>query len=119
MMVRTVWKIIKREGIRQPGQATAKEFMGAIDMSETLDIVYTRHAREKFALLARYNFPVTEQQVADTIHDPALLTEQSGGRLIAQRAISEQHLLRVVYRTDGKVATVITFYPAHRRRYET
>lgn len=35
-------------------------------MPELLDIVYTRHAREKFALLARYNFAVTEQQVADT-----------------------------------------------------
>jgi hypothetical protein len=26
----TVWKIIKREGIRQPGEATAKEFRGII-----------------------------------------------------------------------------------------
>ena len=26
----TVWKILKREGISQPGQATAKEFKGAI-----------------------------------------------------------------------------------------
>lgn len=88
-------------------------------MPELLDIVYTRHAREKFALLARYNFPVTEQQVADTIHDPALLVEQPGGKPIAQRAISEGHLLRVISRTDGKVAIVITFYPARRRRYET
>jgi len=24
----TIWKIIKREGITQPGQATAEEFMG-------------------------------------------------------------------------------------------
>ncbi|WP_448382811.1 hypothetical protein [Desulfosoma sp.] len=87
-------------------------------MSETLDIVYTRHAREKFALLARYGFPVTEQQVVDTIRDPALLLEQSGGRQLAQKAISEQLLLRVIYRTDGKVATVIPFYPARRRRYE-
>jgi len=87
-------------------------------MSETLDIVYTRHAREKFALLACYSFPVTEQQVEDTIHDPALLVEQSGGRLLAQKAISEQHLVGVIYRTDGKIATVITFYPARRRRYE-
>jgi sugar transferase EpsL len=25
----TIWKILKREGISQPGQATAKEFMGS------------------------------------------------------------------------------------------
>lgn len=88
-------------------------------MPDLLNIRYTRHAREKFALLARYGFPVTEQQVEETMHYPALVTEQSGGRLLAQRSLSKEHLLRVVYRTDGKVATVITFYPAHRRRYET
>ena len=29
IMVLTVWKVIKREGISQPGEATAKEFMGS------------------------------------------------------------------------------------------
>lgn len=52
-------------------------------MSELLDIRYTHHAREKFILLARYGFPVTEQQVEDTIRYPALVMEQSGGKLIA------------------------------------
>jgi sugar transferase EpsL len=27
----TVWKILKREGINQPGQATAQEFMGSVE----------------------------------------------------------------------------------------
>lgn len=28
----TVWKILKREGISQPGQAIAEEFMGAFNV---------------------------------------------------------------------------------------
>jgi len=28
IMALTVWKVVKREGINQPGQATAQEFMG-------------------------------------------------------------------------------------------
>ncbi len=66
-------------------------------MPDFQKIVYTHHAREKFELLARYGFPITDQQVEETIRTPALVTAHSGGRLIAQKAISEQHLLRVVY----------------------
>ncbi len=88
-------------------------------MPEPTTIVYTRHAEEKFALLARYGFPITRQQVENTIRAPSLVVEQSGGRLIGQKEIGEQHLLRVIYRLEGDVAIVITFYPARRRRYET
>jgi sugar transferase EpsL len=35
IMIWTVWKIIKREGINQPGEATAKEFMGTSDGSQS------------------------------------------------------------------------------------
>jgi sugar transferase EpsL len=31
IIVMTLWKILSREGISQPGQATAEEFMGAVD----------------------------------------------------------------------------------------
>ncbi|MFN3981422.1 MAG: DUF4258 domain-containing protein [Caldilinea sp.] len=88
-------------------------------MPDVQQIVYTHHAREKFDLLARYGFPIAEQQVEETIRTPALVIEQSGDRLIAQKAISEQYLLRVVYRIEGEAAIVITLYPAHRRRYES
>ena len=30
----TFWKVLKREGISQPGHATAEEFMGSTDMAE-------------------------------------------------------------------------------------
>lgn len=88
-------------------------------MSKPTTIVYTSHAREKFELLARYGFPITQQQVEDTIREPTLVIEQTGGRLIAQKEIGQLHLLRVIYRIEGQFAIVITFYPARRRRYET
>lgn len=88
-------------------------------MADFQKVVYTHHAREKFDLLARYGFPIAEKQVEETIRAPALVTVQSDDKLIAQKAISEQHVLRVVYRVEGEAAIVITLYPAHRRRYET
>ncbi len=82
-------------------------------------INYTRHARDKFVLLKRYGFPVTMDQVAETVLNPDRLTPQLGGRFIAQKAITDQHVLRVVYREEGETRTVITFYPGRRERYET
>ena len=34
ILLLTVWKVLQREGINQPGQATAEEFMGSSDQNE-------------------------------------------------------------------------------------
>jgi len=82
-------------------------------------IRYTRHARYKFEVLERHGFPVTEQQVADTLVTPDMVIEQPGGRYIAQKWITERHVLRVIYRLEGEDVIVITFYPGRRDRYES
>ena len=83
-----------------------------------LDIVYTRHAEEKFEVLKRHGFKVTRQQVEETLTAPDVVVPQSKGRMIAQKRISERHVLRVVYRQEGENQVVITFYPGRRERYE-
>ena len=82
---------------------------------------YTRHARDKFELLARYGVNVSPTIVEDTIRNPDMTVPDpsGGGRTIAQRRISDRHVLRVVYRREEHVAVVITFYPGRRNRYET
>lgn len=83
-----------------------------------MDAEYTRHARSKFAVLKRHGFDVTPGQVEDTVLHPEKVIAQPGGRLIAQRGITEGHVLRVVYREEGERRVVITFYPGRRERYE-
>ena len=80
-------------------------------------IRFTRHAREKFSILARHNFVITEADVIETLTTPDRI---EGDRYppTAQRAISDRHVLRVVYRTEGEDTIVITFYPGRRQRYE-
>lgn len=80
---------------------------------------YTRHARDKFEVLRRHGFVVTLDQVEDTVLHPAKVIPQQGGRFIAQKRITEHHVLRVVYRQEGDTRVVITFYPGRRERYET
>lgn len=88
---------------------------------ETGGVRYARHARDKFELLARYGVSVSPAIVEDTIRNPDVMVPDpsGGGRSIAQRRISDRHVLRVVYRREENLAVVITFYPGRRNRYET
>lgn len=79
---------------------------------------YTRHARYKFEVLERHGFPVTEQQVIEVLTKPDRVIPQPGNRYIAQKRVTEDHVLRVVYRQEGEDLVVITFYPGRRERYE-
>ncbi len=82
-------------------------------------IDYTRHARTKFEILKRHGFEVSPDQVEETVGNPEKVIPQPGGRFIAQKGITERHVLRVVYRQEGETRMVITFYPGRRERYET
>ncbi|MEM3433751.1 MAG: hypothetical protein QXI12_08860 [Candidatus Methanomethyliaceae archaeon] len=85
----------------------------------TVTIRYTRHAEQKLEILKHHGFEVKQEQVEETLCSPEAVFPQEGGRFIAQKAISERHLLRVVYRQEGETKVIITFYPARRERYES
>lgn len=82
-------------------------------------IIYTRHAQDKFAILKRHGFELTPEQIEQTVLDAEWVEQQPGGRLLAQRAINEHHVLRVIYRREEQNYVIITFYPGRRARYET
>jgi len=81
-------------------------------------IVYGVHAEEKFEILSRHGFVVSKKQVRETLRNPDKIEAGFRGRKIAQRKISEQHVLRVVYVAGPKEIVVVTFYPGRRSRYE-
>jgi len=41
------------------------------------------------------------------------------GRKVAQRGITERHVLRVIYEEGSEDIRVVTFYPGKRSRYES
>ena len=83
-----------------------------------IKIDYTRHALEKFDIMDRHGFVIAQDQIEETIANPDKLILQSGGRYLAQKEISKDHVLRVIYRREGIKYIVITFYPGRRNRYE-
>jgi len=81
-------------------------------------IVYTAHARQKYQILKRHACVITEDTVLKTVEEPDNIREGRRNRLIAQRAVNKEHVLRVIYEKQGDNIIIITFYPARRERYE-
>ena len=85
-------------------------------MTET--IRFTRHAREKLSLLARHGFIISEKLVVETVLQADRFEVQNAER-IAQKVVTDTHVLRVVFRTEEEQIVIITFYPGRRKRYES
>ncbi len=77
----------------------------------------SQHALEKLETLAQHGFVTTQEAVIETVLSPDKV-ELDRDPPIAQRRVSENTVLRVVYTEDEDEYLVITFYPGERKRYE-
>ena len=83
-----------------------------------MKVVFTKHAEEKFENLARVGVFVTKRDVIKTITQPDHLDREIDfPQIIASRLLSKTRILRVVYKMENDIMTVITFYPAKIGRY--
>jgi len=81
-------------------------------------IVFSKHAGAKIVLLEEHGFKINRSQVKETLRTPERICAGYKNRKIAERSISGEHLLRVVYEESSREVKVITLYPARRDRYE-
>ena len=81
-------------------------------------IRFTRHAEEKFAVLRRHGFAIAKQLVVGTVRNPEWIDSTRLPLLIAQRSLTVDHVLRVVYREERDSIVIITFYPGRTSQYE-
>ena len=81
-------------------------------------VIFSPHARTKLEVLRRHGFGIEEKEVVDVVRRPDKVIKGGKGRFIAQTVYNERHLIRVIYEARGKIAVVVTFYPAKRERYE-
>ena len=79
---------------------------------------FTSYARAKFIFLREHGFSLTEDDVRRTVLEPETISRTRGNRWVAQRTLSERHLLRAIYEESAHERVVVTFYPARRSRYE-
>ena len=77
---------------------------------------FTKHAREKFKVLAKHKF--NEDQIVDAIENPDFIDYDRLPLYIAQKGLDKDHVLRVVYKIEKSVKIIITFYPGRKKQYE-
>ena len=82
-----------------------------------MQVTFTKHALEKFDLLATFGFKLSQGQVvaAVTSSDKA---ERRGTQTISTKVLDGQHALRVVHEERKGIIVVITFYPVKRSKYD-
>ena len=81
-------------------------------------IIFTKHAGNKFGILKRHNFSITEKQVLKALERQDLVDKSRLPLLIAQRKIDGRRVLRVVYKQEFGITKIITFYPARKKQHE-
>ncbi len=60
-------------------------------------IIFTRHAYQKFELLKKYGFNVSEAAVREAVVSPNLV-DRRGDQLLALKPIDHEYTIRVVYK---------------------
>jgi hypothetical protein len=82
------------------------------------EIRFSDHARLKMEILASHEIPIEPSFVIETVRSPDKLETGENDKLIAQRCLDENLVLRVVYREFDAFISIITLYPGRRSRYE-
>ena len=83
-----------------------------------MKIVFTKHARDKFKMLAKHWFNLTGTDVIKVLENPEHEDKETNlPNIIASKSFDEKHVLRVVYKREDGIIRVITFYPAEKGRY--
>ncbi len=83
-----------------------------------MKIVFTNHAEKKLKDLEELGVNITKSFIKNVLENPLHVDNKSDPpNKIASGIFSEKHALRVVFREEGDIIIVITFYPAKKGRY--
>jgi hypothetical protein len=69
-------------------------------------------------ILASHGISIDPDFVIETVRSPDKLETGEAEKLIAQKRLDENLVLRVVYREFNAFIVIITLYPGRRARYE-
>ena len=81
-------------------------------------VIFSKHAEYKLQILRQHGFEFSKKEIEAIVRNPERVSAGYVGRRIAERAVSEQHLVRVVFEDLPRQLKIITMYPSRRGRYE-
>lgn len=84
-----------------------------------MKIVFTKHAANKFTNLPPGSIIIREKYVLGAIKNPDYQDfESDKPKIIVHKNFDAKHIVRVVYKEENGIITIITFYPTKKGRYE-
>ncbi|MBN2374711.1 DUF4258 domain-containing protein [bacterium] len=81
-------------------------------------IEFSKHAEMKIEMLKNHGILITMETVKDVVTSPDKINRGYKDRLIAQKGLDKEHVLRVVYEERPDSILIINMYPGRRERYE-
>lgn len=82
-----------------------------------MKIIFTKHALEKFRSLVLLGWRFTKKDIREALINPNYsFKDEERGVWIILKEIDKEHNLRVIYKKDDGIITVITFYPREKGR---
>lgn len=82
-----------------------------------MKIVYTKHALGKFKSLSLLGWKFTKEDIKQALLNPDYSTVDNEHNIrVNLRKLDKRHNLRVIYKKNYDIITVITFYPREKER---
>lgn len=79
---------------------------------------FCSHAKAKFIILKEHGVIITQKQVINAIKDYDRKEKGKNNRIVFQKRIDEDHVLRVICEKNNGKIVIVTFYPGRRSYYE-
>ncbi|OGK42257.1 hypothetical protein A2954_04580 [Candidatus Roizmanbacteria bacterium RIFCSPLOWO2_01_FULL_37_12] len=87
-------------------------------IKKNMKAIYTNHAEKKLNLLKlskiKVNKKIIEKIISNPLHKD---TVSDYPKIIASGILDKNHIIRIVYKIENDIITVITCYPAQKGRY--
>lgn len=85
-----------------------------------MKIILSRHVlNEKIPLLKSLNWNIIKAKIRQTIKKPKWKGTTEKGQSTAMSLVDKDHILRVVYKQESDIISVITIHIARKGRYES
>lgn len=85
-----------------------------------MKIVFTKHATEhKLPLLKRFGWVITLNRIKEIVESPRWSGVTKKGQKTAMDLVDRTHILRVIFRKEDGIITIITLHIARKGKYES
>ena len=82
-----------------------------------MKIYLTKHSELKLKILERHGIKISKRKIAITVRNPDVIDYSRRPLIIAHSSLNTKHVLRVVYKKEGDIIIIITFYPGRKTQY--